>query len=222
MASEESDYSIVVVGAMNPRIHHPTWYRNSDLISADAEEVAVKNKDLLCTKAASQFETARFRLACFEERWHIQTKDRELLEELVQLTGNVFDKKLGETPIRAFGLNFNHHRKTPIENVSNRFTELIKGSGFCVDELGINKASFTAEGFSEDRKTKVKLEPSVKSDDMLYLEFNFHYETAGRVDGQGHFELGPMLMSAFERDSRVADDICARIVGTLDFQPKEK
>lgn len=218
MTLEASEYSLIVVGAMNPQIHHPTWYRTANLIGADAEEVALKNRDLVCTPQLSAFQTSVFRVTCLQERWEMVTNEREHLGKLVEMAGGVFDAKLNETPINAFDLNFRYHRKTEIANVASEFTDLFTALPFDIDELGVERVSFSTEGQSGDRKTKTTIEPSVKSDDMIYLAFNFHYETRGKVEGAGHFALGPMVKEARESDEHVADELCARIINALNSQ----
>jgi len=44
--------------------------------------------------------------------WTIQTDSREHLERIVQITITAFDAKLHETPVNAFALNYDYHRRT--------------------------------------------------------------------------------------------------------------
>ena len=72
MAEPAELYSIVIVGSMNPRIHHPAWYEAVKILSAEEASAASL---VACTPMASQFQLPGLNIICLQDRWEIQTQD---------------------------------------------------------------------------------------------------------------------------------------------------
>jgi hypothetical protein len=123
MATPAELYSIVIVGNMNPRIHHPAWYEAVRILSPEEARAALL---LACTPMFSQFQLPGSTILCMQERWEVQTQDAEKLERMLDIAGRTFDT-LKHTPIAAFGLNFHFVRPTGLPDVGRRLAELVNG-----------------------------------------------------------------------------------------------
>jgi hypothetical protein len=114
-------YSIVIVGSMNPRIHHPAWYEAVRILSAEEARAAVLTA---CVPMFSQFHLPGFNISCMQDRWEIQTQDPKNCERILDIAGRTFDT-LEHTPISSFGLNFHFVRPTGLQDVGRRLAELV-------------------------------------------------------------------------------------------------
>jgi len=97
-------YSVVVAGAMNPAIHHPQWYLAIDQLSEDEVKAALHTGNFIFVPQLARFQTAGMELQCLPDKWQLSTPARALLPRLVQLSSSTF-QRLGETPIRSYGVN---------------------------------------------------------------------------------------------------------------------
>src|SRR5947209_9499838 len=122
MAGPAEVYSIVIVGNMNPRIHHPAWYEAVEVLSREEARVAVASP-VMCTPALSQVQFDGLAVLCLQDRWEIQSQDARKLERMLDIAGRTFDT-LMHTPIAAFGLNFHFVRPAGLQDVGLRLAEL--------------------------------------------------------------------------------------------------
>ncbi|MCO6458298.1 MAG: hypothetical protein J5I93_23575 [Pirellulaceae bacterium] len=100
-------FSIVVIGGMNPTIHHPSWYRLVELLSDDeVEAITTGAEPVVVTPQFSRFAGPDFELICRQDRWEIQTKNELWQQRSCAIAGQVFDHLLKHTMVSALGLNF--------------------------------------------------------------------------------------------------------------------
>lgn len=103
--------SIVVLGNFSPRIFQPEWFVNKKLIreaEVEPENLKVVHPDLTI------IETDEFKLEVRPNRFELQTFQESYREPLKDLISSIF-RLLSETPITAFGINYNKHFKFEIE-----------------------------------------------------------------------------------------------------------
>jgi len=101
---KEVKNSIVVLGAMNPAIHHPKWYESVDILSREEADSAVAKGPLVMMPQLAQFTAATYEILCTPDKWQISAPDiasRSRQSDIAKLTF----KRLNETPVRAYGLN---------------------------------------------------------------------------------------------------------------------
>src|SRR5437879_2622604 len=110
---------------MNPRIHHPAWYRLVGIIDEPTEKAALTERQFACMQPFATFQTAIFTVLCQENFWSIQARDAVHLGLIADITAKVFDERLRETPVSAFGLNFDYHRQTKLADVGQRLGERV-------------------------------------------------------------------------------------------------
>ncbi|MEW6741708.1 MAG: hypothetical protein AB1486_03025 [Planctomycetota bacterium] len=99
-----NQYSIVVLGAMNPAIHHPKWYQAVGMLTDDEAGQAVRSGGLVVIPHVAQFQTAGMLIQCTTDRWQVNTAEAQHRRRMLDLAVNTFDR-LAETPISAYGFN---------------------------------------------------------------------------------------------------------------------
>src|SRR4029077_17732685 len=119
-------YSIVVVGRMNPAIHHPTWYHYLKLLDENERDFALAAPSMVSTPQINQFVAPAFTIICLPERWEIQTVKHEFVDRILLVASKVF-QTLDHTPINAYGFNFHAHRNTSVSNTGEVLSEALIG-----------------------------------------------------------------------------------------------
>lgn len=171
-------YSIVILGSMNPAIHHPAWYETVKALTAEHVKHALSEQFVLVPQLA-QFRTPRFEITCDPQRWQAVVSQAESLQAAADLAGIVFDKRLNETPVNAIGVNFNHHIVTDCQDVGRRlYSYLAPLNLHHHSESGRAQFSFTRP--FRDAELRCNIEPSTRDPSMLYIGFNAHCVVQGQ------------------------------------------
>ncbi len=211
----EDSYSIVVVGAMNPAIHHHSWYLLTEILTPEEAETASKGGALLCTAQVAQFAFGPLTITCEPNRWQIITEDQGALSRAVEIAEKTF-RVLNHTPVSAFGFNFMHHRQTRLPKVSKTLGRLIRDLpiGLMSDPSEIDAAKLNYQhATGGGRVVAVKIEPSVLGDDWLFVAINVEYPTAAPDGKLGFFDLN--LNERFPRDHEHAQQQLRGIVDAV-------
>jgi len=109
-------FSVVVLGSMNPAIHHPQWYRHRDLLTLDEVNLALAGPDLVVTPGFAQFSVGKITVTCVQQRWAVQTTDQSQFQRVVTIAKQVMDT-LTHTPISVVGINFDFCRPSGVRNI---------------------------------------------------------------------------------------------------------
>ena len=209
----EQDFcSIVVLGDMNPKIHHPTWYQLINLITEDDVQTA---EDVVSTSPLSHFKTPAFTIICATNRWEIQTSKEESLDRVLRITIVVFDL-LGQTPVEVFGFNFNYQRPTRISDISSFLGMRVASLELGLPVNGESSARINYLKSSGDRRTGITLHASNLGAEFIYAGINFHYEVKKLVGNKKQFDLGTLIRSRFEADRSEAVERLSRILHSVD------
>src|SRR5205814_909544 len=120
-------YNIVVVGAMNPRIHHPSWYELVGLLTPEQAKEALASSATFGLPGFAQLAAPSLGLtiSCNEKQWTVQTENREKISLLQSITFRVFDELLKHTPVSAYGFNIIYSRETRCPSVGKYLADLI-------------------------------------------------------------------------------------------------
>lgn len=112
------EYSIVLLGAFNPRIFHPQWMARKGIISeGEASGAAIK----VSHNEVSEFDLAEnCKIQVFQDRFYISSKQEAYFKTLKDLTLSIFNI-LGETPIYKLGINYTWHYKFSNEDDFHNF-----------------------------------------------------------------------------------------------------
>lgn len=208
--------SLVIVGAMNPPIHHPSWYKNAGLISPDVEAIAIQQA--VVTPQIAQFKTSDFKLTCVPDRWIIEATNLESIEWVVLLGIRAFDDKLHETPINALGLNLAFHRKVG-GLAKESLARKVEATRIVRQDIGICSASIQFEVLESGKTVKVRVEPSGHKEDCVLVSFNFHHDTRDFVDSTGHFKVSDVISKeSLARERSVANTLVDQIIASIAFE----
>jgi len=181
--------SIVLIGAFNPRIFQPEWFRANGIIGdkdADAANVQIIHQSI----AAFSLDWTNVRVE--PNRFSIDTNDPPLIR-IYDVVLKVFKEFLMHTPIHQFGINRLVHFDTGRLETRNRMGELLappKHWGEWASKITYDPASrgrggmrslsmmqFPREDAFEGSIT-AKIEPSsIPSLDLrgVYMEINDHF-----------------------------------------------
>jgi hypothetical protein len=187
-------YSIIVAGAMNPRIHHPQWYRSVGAI--DQEELAsALAESVVVTPAASQFRIGMRKIGILSntEQWAIQSDSAESWNRMMQITSTVFSR-LNDTPVGLFAFNVHRHLETVSSNVKSVLGNIIQQmqiglpGGVSLGNNIMNQVSV------EDFRVTTVLQPSVNGERLLFVGYTSEHNTPSDR-AAGHFDLGQLMVA---------------------------
>ena len=200
--------SIVVLGSMNPAIHHPTWYKLTGIIT-DVEHDQATQHPIFCTPHFSSFQASNFAVQCLAQRWEVATQLGESEERILQVAVATF-KKLYETPLAAYGFNHNYEVETSSDNVAHRLVDLASrtGLGFPIAEGAQATLEFVEPSGGCLFKTRVS--PSSRGPSYVSFAHNAQYQV--RTDRLEHFDLGPLLEKGASAGSEHASAQLKKVV----------
>lgn len=196
--------SIVVLGAMNPRIHHPHWYFAQELITASERDAALA-APLVCTPPVAQFRAPEFAVACGGDRWEIQTSLPESVDRVRAVAARVFTI-LNETPVTAFGFNVNAQIATTCDSVGAWLAQEVAGTALELElqEGALNSAQVIFQVTQQGRRFAVNVSPSGRGPEFVQVATNTHYEMSGIVGPGEFFNLEQMIEEHFAKDRATA------------------
>ena len=162
--TESNDlFSIVVVGAMNPSIHHPAWYRPMDILTEEESKRSEESGMILAvTQQISQFSSGAFTVVCEPHRWQVQTRHETQLQRLREIADKTFEI-LYHTQVSAFGFNFTYHRKTSLSEVNTTLAMLIESLPIGLKPTGRRAAKINIRLHQMDECLRSWLNPPLKA-----------------------------------------------------------
>ena len=206
--------TIVLIGSFNPRIFHPLWFSQQELVPpSEADGADVK----LIHEQASALKMGPFSLQVFTDRFQanvVEPQDSVPLRDLVVGTFTV----LQHTPIEQMGINRQLHfvkdgpfsweafeealvPKTDVwrslSNVSTRIVELRSD----------REDDDASEGF-----VGVRVEPSVREPGGVYMQVNDHYEVTTDETPHGAEDIIGLLAKQFEKSLQRAKVISVQVL----------
>jgi hypothetical protein len=190
--------SIVILGMMNPAIHHPSWYQSVKLIDEQERDSAVAGQ-IVIMQQVSQFSTSDFSIICVPDRWEIQSRKFASMDRILALASRVFEI-LDHTPVGAFGYNFHFHRETLSRSVGNLLGRAIKELPLGLRGVGDAEGQVILTSSAENQKRTVTIAQSPLGTNRLFMGFNYHYDLMGVRPPGAHFDLTPVLTKPFKPD----------------------
>jgi hypothetical protein len=192
-------HSVVVVGAMNPAIHHPSWYEINAILTAE-EVLKATQGAVIISQQVSQFTFGPVTVTCDPLRWQVQTTDENAMMQAVQIAERTF-AILKHTPVSAFGFNFTYHKETRLPKVKNVLAHLVLNLpiGLRAKAGEEQSAKLSFQHGVTGRNITVAVENSVRRDDFVYVAINFEYRVA--TPPTGGFKMFDLnLMDRFPAD----------------------
>lgn len=174
LSTPSESFSITLKGALNPSLHHPSWYYVIGQLSKEDADLGIQDKNLYVTPTESRFSAPSFHIACDPKRWRIETRDKTARLRILQIALKTFDNLLPETRLEQIGFKFTFvmefsHRKTTdfLAKLAQNLT-LLEGKGKTVITV---LSTVTGD---PPRKKKVQIHSS-PGQDRAHLTFSFSY-----------------------------------------------
>lgn len=167
--------AVVVKGAMNPAIHHPSWYKVAEILVPELADEALQG-DFVFVPPLSQFTAGKFQVLCQNDRWQITLADLDDFAEGIEIAARVFDDALHETPLTAAGLNFHFHWQTARSDVAQYLAEQVSSLPFGLSAGEPLTATVIHHQRIADGILRATIEPSKEGPAFAYAGFNAHYE----------------------------------------------
>lgn len=186
--------SIVVLGGMNPTLHHPWWYRTNGGISEDEEQQALSRPFALLPQY-SQFSTDDVEILCLPDRWQVLSRNHDA-ERASKICKLVFDERLNETHVNSVGINFHIHHATSNQHVAKTLAQMVSslGLGFSGDADCDGRVSFYER--TKEASLRWEVSTSTLQPDAFYLAFSIHHEVVdilGERSRPEPFSLGSII-----------------------------
>lgn len=216
MAAEADLLNIVVLGFMNPRIHHPAWYQLVGLLNEKEVDEAMKSADTFSVGPIAQFKTGDFLVACQEERWQIQTTKPECTERMRNIVGRLFDEILPHTPVSKFGFNFDYHRITKAESVAQYLAECVTRTPLKLNGDRAATAELKLRRELDDYTAVVVVQPH---SDKSFVSVHNNYDYTVKTDA-ALFKLADLIAKYYSGNQVDAETQTALIVQAINESMK--
>jgi hypothetical protein len=217
MAEENYWFSVAVVGAMNPSIHHPAWYRLTEILTPEETQSAETSGTTLVTPQISQFSTQSITIVCEAARWQVHTTERSKMERVREIASKTFTV-LDHTPVSAYGFNFNCHQATDLKDVKAVLARFIESLplGLEAEPADRRSGKINYQVARSGRVLTTNVEPSIKGDNMVYVAVNADHRipTPPPSDFK-QFDLAALLNENFPIDHKDAEHQLASILAAL-------
>lgn len=170
MPPPEDTYLVVVAGAMNPAIHHPSWYEIAGILSNEEATRASQSGVVVVSPQVASFNVGQISITCIPARWQVQALSESDFPKIAEIAERTF-KVLYHTPVSAFGINFMHHRLVRLENVAAELGRAVRSLnlGFIHDVTKPEAGELIYETSAGDKFVTVRLEPSVSGPSQVYV-----------------------------------------------------
>ncbi len=181
----------VALGSFNPAILHPDWLSRhkilpeEEIVGLFAEPLKKEIPELgavfeyglhfIVSPTQTLLHLKSFILNVTREKFEIRCEKREKFTLMIDSIKKIF-LLLSETPIKAYGLNFDEHMKfdkTLTEIAANFFSETDNIKKVFGDDFSLGHKIITKVG---EATLTFNFEPSRQLDDGVFFKINFHFE----------------------------------------------
>jgi hypothetical protein len=211
MIDQTDTYAIVILGGMNPRIHHPSWYRLVGLFDEEEAEQATRTPNTLITPLVAQIQSPRLTILCQDDRWEIRTTDLGQVDRIQSITARLFDELLPHTPVAAAGFNFTYWKASRASDVGSLLASTLIGTPLGLKPDNAVAGEIVLRRNHGDHTSQVRLRPVLEEHQKLMLDFNFEY----RFQAAGFFKLGQVITERYGVDRGEAEAQAALILKAI-------
>jgi hypothetical protein len=223
---EIGSVNVVLIGAFNPAIFHPSWFGANGLLSSeevDGAEVEIVHRELAKFRVGDWLD-----LQVDRERFVAQTNESPFVR-LLDLVVNTFRGCLHHTPLRLMGINRQVHFRVGDPAVCDRIGKILAPQGAwgewgaCLagksleTRGGLRSLTMQQQGLEDRDKGYIlaKVEPSsrILGGVGIFMEINDHYELVDPSAAAGAQQMMDLLAARFEesigRSEWIIDQIMA-------------
>lgn len=210
MPEQKDTYNIVLLGGMNPRIHHPSWYRFVGLFDDEEVDQAVKAPNTFVVLPMAQIETPKFTIVCQDDKWEIKTLVPDQVQRLQDITSRLFDDILPHTPLMAAGFNFFLFRVTARE-VGSYLASSLANTPLGLKRDNLSSGEVTLRRVFDDHTSQVSIKPAPEDAKTVLVHHNFEY----KFMKEGPFKLGDVIARRYGVDRSEAEEQTELIVSSI-------
>lgn len=214
MTPETESYNVVLLGAMNPLIHSAGWYKLVGILDDDEFDEAVSNQNTVCLPPFARVHTQDLVITCQSERWEVLTSRADKTDRLCDVTSQVFDKHLEQTPIRAYGFNFIYRYKLSgdaREAISNG----LRGTRIDIDWNKLSDSEFSVSTEHDDYVESIKIQLA-KAKSSVVVATNYHYAIkVSDPDTPGYFQLGKLIEKGYGSNRERSSQLSTKYINSL-------
>ena len=210
-------YNIVVLGAMNPRIHTPAWYRLAKLISEEEFNISMLSPEVMTLPMGSQFRINEFMITCQLDRWEVQCHSLENLSRLRAIACKAFDELLPHTPVGAMGYNFIYQRETAVSDIGRFLAKRLSHPSFNLGVVDPALGSMSITQVNGNRSLQVGL-MAVPPEPASFLQVSNSYEHRFISDPTSFqlFNLADTLDKFYEDDRKDAEQRLSSVLAAIE------
>lgn len=189
-------FTVVVTGAMNPAIHHPSWYQQHQLLS-QAEASEALSSGSVTGPILARLTFASCEIFCVQQEWRIRTSSSALHQRVVEIAAKTFDELLRHTPVSSFAFSHGSYHGTDSE-VGPALVGMAMRGGFpALPDLTEASVAFQVHSATGQRAS-LRIEPSLRSPREVFVHVE-HAHPIQREAGQ-EFLLQPLLAQFYDAD----------------------
>jgi hypothetical protein len=223
MLKDSDMYSVVILGSMNPRIHHPKWYQLAGIFTEADVESAIKTYPVVCTPSFSQFCVDGLVIKCLPERWDITTQKAADVDRIREIAEKIFDDLLPHTPVNIIALNFDYVRQASGENATGFMTAILNGAAA---KIGLP----SAEGGDLILKRRIETIADAQGLATIAIRSTDHAETVSLCCNYQYtmkstvfalFRMDRFLPGYAKRDRADSEDSLARLLSAIRSTSKD-
>ena len=218
MSDDKELYSIVVIGAMNPRIHTPAWYSHFELISKEQFEATSLSPGTVMAPQIAQFQLDAMGVLCLPDRWEIKTTRKTETDRIVAVTQKIFDELLMHTPVFAVGFNFLYQKKTQARDVGRLLASRLALLPFGLERWSADSGELSLRRSSNNKSNGLAIGPSPEADAPTYISIAFNCEY--RFIEPGQFKLEDEVFPKYASDLGDAEQQSLLIVQSINEMSK--
>jgi hypothetical protein len=200
---------VVILGEMNPAIHHPAWYKLESIID-ETEYRACLSNPVIVNQQIAQFTSHGFSVMCLQDRWQASCNADDA-SRILSLTKETF-KKLYHTPVSAYGVN--HHFHIEINRqVGPVLAAIVRKTGMPFPPNEDADASISYAAKVDGYEFKTIISTSARGPEFLHFHNNAHF-TIPQLKNE-HFDLGPLIDEAFLRNEDRSRMMLSKLVDAI-------
>lgn len=189
-------FSVVVLGSMNPAIHHPFWYKFIGVLTEPETKLASADPTLQVTPVYSQFSVGPITMTCLQQRWAAQTGDEAQFPRVVEIAKKAMDT-LEHTPVTAIGINLDFCRPSGVRDLGALLATRVRSL-----ELGFEGDGETsgAISFADRRRaglvvatTTESVAPDPTDASRALIKYDVQLLVSPAEPSYQHFKIGDLL-----------------------------
>lgn len=216
MPEDKDTYAIVVLGGMNPRIHHPSWYRLVGIFDETEAELATQSPLMVITPPMSLIKTPTLTISCQDQRWEITTSEALEVPRIQEITSKLFDHILMHTPVSAMGFNFNYRRATIASDVAAYLASVLSSTPLGLKAANATSGELVLRRSFDDHTALVNIQPASDDKKTVLTLYNFEYQ----FKHEGFFKLGDVIAKRYGIDKGDSEEQTNLIVEAINHSSR--